>query len=194
MLTVYIVRHGLTTNSQEGVVTGHSDARLTASGIDAVIRLSQRLKDTKFEAIYSSDLQRSLSTAQIIVKTLGLTVSVNQCKELREINYGIYTNRRKADVAKECQEYKKEVDFVFPGGESFSQLQQRVVGFMKEIERRHDDHTILLVTHAGAIRAISCDAHNGNLVDYLQVKISHTYLARLDKDQGALVSYDVLVQ
>jgi len=194
MLTAYLVRHGQTTNSKKGIITGHGDSPLTPNGTEAIIHLSSRLKGTRFEAIYSSDLQRALSTAQVIVKTLDLMLEVIPSKELREINYGIYTNKRKSDVAKECPEYKGAVDFIFPGGESFAQLQLRAAGFMRQIERRHDNNTILLVTHAGTIRAISCDAHKGNLRHYLQAEVSHNYLARIITERGELVSYAILAQ
>ncbi len=41
----------------------------------------------------------------------------------------------------------------FPGGETFGELQARMLAALDEIAARHPDATVAVVTHAGAIRA-----------------------------------------
>jgi broad specificity phosphatase PhoE len=41
----------------------------------------------------------------------------------------------------------------FPGGESYEQLRARVVAALDELVAQHDGQTVVVVSHAGAIRA-----------------------------------------
>ena len=59
---------------------------------------------------------------------------------LNEVNYGSLYRKSKKWVAANVPEYKTDPDFVFPGGESFNQMQARSVELVRKLalERRPD--------------------------------------------------------
>ncbi len=123
MLIFYLVRHGNTEGNYKHFIMGYQiDTPLTDEGLKNTSILSQKLKNIKFDRIYSSDLGRAFITARIIAENLKIGSKLSRAKELREINYGVYTYRKKDEVEKECPQYKTDVNFVFPDGESFSQM------------------------------------------------------------------------
>lgn len=63
---IYIVRHGQTDWNVEGKYQGRIDIELNVNGINQAKQISEKLKDIKFDKIFSSPLKRALQTAIII--------------------------------------------------------------------------------------------------------------------------------
>ncbi len=189
MLTFYLVRHGTTESNHKSIIMGQIDSPLTEKGLKNANTLAKKLKDLKFDFVYSSDLGRAFITAYRILEKLKIKPKISSSKELREINYGIYANRTKKEVKKDCIQYKINADYIFPKGESFYQMQNRVVKFIKKLERKHTNKKLLIITHAGVIRALNCFFNDYNLQDNLKIKITHEYIGEFVIDKGKLISY-----
>lgn len=191
MLTFYLIRHGTTEKNINQIMMGSkADSPLTEDGLKNANILSEKLKKIKFDHIYSSDVGRALTTAKIIAKNLKIDSKLSKAEELREVNYGIYSDRKIEEVKKECPQYKTKADFIFPGGESFSQVQIRASEFIKKLEEKHQNKIILLVAHAGVIRTIKCFFNKLNLQNNLNIKVSHEYVGKFVIDKGELLSYE----
>src|SRR5262249_54302924 len=67
-MKLYLVRHGLTEENVSRVIQGWNPGKLSALGIEQAERLAWRLKDVRFDAIYSSDSRRAADTARIIAR------------------------------------------------------------------------------------------------------------------------------
>ncbi len=65
-MIIYIVRHGQTDYNVEGRYGGRIDVPLNDTGIKQAQELHEKLKDIKFDLVYSSPLQRAIKTAEII--------------------------------------------------------------------------------------------------------------------------------
>lgn len=66
--TIYLIRHAepqLPDDNKRFV--GRSDPPLSARGLEQARRLGEQLRPVRFDAVYSSDLQRSWMTAEIII-------------------------------------------------------------------------------------------------------------------------------
>jgi len=191
MLTFYLLRHGKTENNQKSIIMGaRIDTPLTESGLANADVLANKLRGIKFDHVYSSDLGRAFITAHIIVEKLKIESKLSPAKELREIDYGDYTYRQKEEVKKECPEYKTSAEFIFPNGESFNLMQKRAVYFVKKLEKEHPNKTILIVSHAGVIRALKCFFNGWNLQEHLKMNITHEYIGKFIIDDGNLISYE----
>lgn len=68
MMKLIITRHGETTDNREGIATGQLQGKLTSKGLAQAKALGKRLKDEKIDIIYSSDLKRTVDTAEEISK------------------------------------------------------------------------------------------------------------------------------
>ena len=87
MTKIILIRHGEEEKKKTNNVEYQTDnSDLTIKGIEQVRKLSSKLKDFNITKIYSSDIKRSLHTAEIINKELNLEIKID--KRLRERNIG----------------------------------------------------------------------------------------------------------
>lgn len=64
-MKLYLTRHGQTDWNLEMRAQGHEDIPLNDTGREQAKELREKIKDLKFDAIYSSPLQRAAETAKI---------------------------------------------------------------------------------------------------------------------------------
>ncbi|WP_334329555.1 histidine phosphatase family protein [Companilactobacillus sp. HBUAS59699] len=101
-MKVYFVRHGLTMFNKMDKMQGWSDTPLTDEGISVLKRTGDYLKNTHFDAIYSSDLKRAVDTANIIRdENLVSDADVQQSFNFREMCFGSFEGDNVAVVWKQ---------------------------------------------------------------------------------------------
>jgi len=164
---VYLVRHGQVVGYERFPAYGHTDVDLTEVGIIQAEHVAERLRFTNIDAIYASDLKRSVMGARIIARHHDVPLLV--LPELREVYFGDWeglsfpeirerfpgaVERRKADL----------LNFRPPGeGESVRQLSERIMPCFQDILSRHNGNDILVVAHGAVNRVILCSALNLDL-------------------------------
>ncbi len=161
MTRVIFVRHGQTSWNQEGKYQGHSDISLNERGIRQGNLVAKRLAKEKISAIYSSDLLRAQQTAEAIAKYHGLSVMTKP--DFREINFGIWEGLTYQEIMADWSEiltamYSKPGEIGPPQGESFQVVKQRVTHALQECVKKHQEQTIVLVSHGGTMRVLLCAA------------------------------------
>ncbi len=181
-MKVTLVRHGSTAMNEESVIIGHLGTPLSAKGRREAAAVGKRLTEERFDAIVSSDLPRAKETAEIIRGCLRHAPPLAFHKELREIDYGELAGRKKDDMKGQYPRYHQDVSFKNPGGESFDELAQRAVSFVKRLEKKHKH--VLIITHAGCIRALVSFLRREALRDNLNMRISHTAIAEGELTEG----------
>ena len=88
MTTIYLIRHAQSEGNLYRRCHGWYNGMITVTGRRQIQRLEQRFRDVHIDAVYSSDLYRTMSTAGAIYKPRGLTLRVEP--GLREISGGIW--------------------------------------------------------------------------------------------------------
>ncbi|MBT3408278.1 histidine phosphatase family protein [Candidatus Woesearchaeota archaeon] len=194
MITIYLLRHGKTELNKKSVIMGQIDSPLLKTSLESPKKLFKYLKDIKFDYIISSDLGRAFITAFLFAKELNLTHKLSFSKDLREINYGIYANKKKEEVKKNCPEYKADKKYIFSEGESFLKVQKRAIKFIQNLDEKSykKNKNILLISHAGVIRTIQAYFNEDELNDVLDVKISHSYIGKIVINNSKLIDYKIL--
>jgi len=152
MVEFYIVRHGKTEFNEQGIMQGQLDSALLKNSLVEAKKLCEKLKEIDFDIIISSDLGRALVTAEIIKNELDNNISFETSNEIREINFGDFGGKKIEEIRKQYPQFKKDIKFTPPNGENYQQLYDRVIKFIKNLDNKYDK--VLLVTHAGCIRAI----------------------------------------
>lgn len=153
-----ITRHGQTEENLKGVVQGQNPGNLTRKGIEQAKNLALKLKDENFDLIYSSDLKRCKDTTKEIIKYHS-TTPVIYSKDIREISFGSLQGRAASGI--DWSIYNGGfLDMRPGGGESRRELYDRVNKFLIGIRDDHQDDSILLVTHGGAMRVIKSVLEN----------------------------------
>lgn len=185
MARFFLVRHGETLWNREAKYQGQSDVPLTDAGRNQAKKLSQRLKDMHIDVVYASDLERTIETANIIAEPHGLEVI--PASRMREIHFGIWEGYTYEEIIAEWPaEFEKWKGDSFnispPKGETFLQLCDRVSTFLKEAAVKHPNDNILIVSHAGPVRAILLILLNLKYELFWKFKISNTSLTEIVYD------------
>ena len=74
---IYMVRHGETQWNTEGRIQGQTNIPLSEVGKNQARLAADRLATVTFDAVYSSDLDRTLETAKIITESTNLKIITN---------------------------------------------------------------------------------------------------------------------
>lgn len=148
-MVIYFVRHGETEWNKRKILQGHKDSSLTLKGRENAEKLGKILRNKNIEIIYTSDLGRCVQTAEIINKYLK--VKLIKTKKLRERDFGFLNGRPNKEVEKTLN--LSDPNEKAPKGESFNQLKNRIINFIKSLKKKKSE-AVLLITHGGALRAI----------------------------------------
>lgn len=152
-LRLIIVRHGETEENVKGIVQGQTHGKLTEKGRKQVKELALTLKNTKLDAIFSSDLRRAVDTADEIAKYHKL--KVRRIKILRERHAGTFHRKLHDEMsADQVASGLSKAEYRPRGGESLVDLKKRVAKFAKELYKNNNDKTVLVVTHGFVIKCM----------------------------------------
>ena len=160
MARLFLVRHGITEYNSSRKFLGHTNVELSAEGFRQVKKLHDRLAKERIDAIYSSDLKRAMSSAEVI--SAGHEVEIVSCSELREINYGETECLTFEEIRKQYPELAEAIrkfspDMSFPGGETLQEFIARTLKFLDRLNQHAPEQKILIVSHGGAMRTLLCD-------------------------------------
>src|SRR5258708_3231454 len=144
---VLFIRHGETDWNRIKRIQGHIDIPLAASGIAQAHHLAARLASearagARFDAIYSSDLQRARQTAQPAATALGLPLRSDS--GLRERAYGVFQGHDSAEIEARFPDayahwQTRDPGFAPDGGESGRAFYHRVIHSVESIVAAHPE-------------------------------------------------------
>jgi alpha-ribazole phosphatase len=168
MTMFYLVRHGQTDWNKEGRYQGQADTPLNAVGEQQARLLAGKFDGIRIDAIYSSDLQRARRTAEAIGQALQLPVQLDV--RLREINHGVWEGMLFSDIVRQYAPEIKEremnpLEARAPGGESVTEVADRVLTAAESIARMHPDETVILVSHGLSLAILACAGHGYSLTE-----------------------------
>lgn len=176
---LYLIRHGEVVREKPNTYNGHRDVEVTAKGIEQLERVADRVASVPLRAVYASTLRRSLQGAAQIAKRHGLEVVAYP--ELREKAFGEWEGLTYDEVAQRFPDdwarWLADPPSVRPrGGETYTEMQVRVLNVLSGILSAHPSQSIALVAHGGVNRAILCHA--------LGLDLKNVF--RIEQDYGAL--------
>jgi probable phosphoglycerate mutase len=152
--TLVLVRHAVT--AQTGpLLSGRAPGiDLSDAGVKQAENVGARLAVLPINAVYASPIERTSQTAQHIADHHQLEVI--QLPGVIEADYGEWTGGKISDLAK--TDLWKTVQIVpsrarFPGGESISEMQSRMVTALEQVVAKHPGEMIVVVSHADPIKA-----------------------------------------
>lgn len=156
MTRLLLVRHGETQWNKEERFIGISDVPLNEEGRRQAEALSERLAGESIDIIYSSEMKRSVETAQIIAQVHGMRVVVEP--RLREVSYGDWEGLTAGEVEERTGvRFPSRFDapqVPFPSNSSVTTGMLDVRNFLDDILASPEDRTILLVGHGVSFQMI----------------------------------------
>ncbi len=157
---VLFVRHG-TTPTTGTVLPGRARGlHLSDAGREQAEAVAQRLTALAGRptggpvAVYASPLERTRETAAPVARALGLRVRTE--RGLLECDFGEWTGAELKVLMRTpawTTVQRTPSLFRFPGGESFTDMQQRITDTVARLVARHPGETLVAVSHADPIKA-----------------------------------------
>jgi broad specificity phosphatase PhoE len=146
-LRIYLARHGQTDGNLKGIAQGWTDTPLNETGLKQAAELAERLHGVELDAIYSSTLNRSRTTAEAVAAGRK-KIKVISLPGLREVGLGRFENVALNDP---IMKTRPPADKRGPeDGETGAQVGERVRDAVTGILKARDKGTVLIVGHAGA--------------------------------------------
>jgi alpha-ribazole phosphatase len=180
---LYIVRHGELVTSKEWRYVGQMDVELNDAGKQQIKKLSSRLSSEQIDRIFSSDLNRTIESANIIGNKL---VIINEpISEFREIDLGVWEGHTLEEIEEKFPEdlLKRSediMDFRVENGESFSDVNKRVIPKIMDIIEDNVGKRILVVAHGGVNQIIIADALGLNINNIPRLEQNYACLNIID--------------
>ncbi|HEY7815744.1 MAG TPA: bifunctional RNase H/acid phosphatase [Nakamurella sp.] len=178
-----VIRHGETTFGARGRFTGRQDVPLTDRGRRQAAAVADRVGSLAPAVVLTSPLVRCRDTATAIAA--GARVQLVEDDRLLDEGLGEWTGLRMAEIERDWPDefaaWRQDPASAPPGGESFTQVRDRVRPLMTELLRIYRGHTVVLVTHAAVAKMI--------LTTALQVDPAVAYRLRIDT--GSLSAFSV---
>ena len=171
---VLLCRHGLT-QTTGAVLPGRAPGlHLSDEGRRQAEALARRLGALRrVAAVYASPLERARETALPVARALGLALRIE--RGLLECDFGEWTGQKLARLTRrsEWQVVQRHPSgFRFPGGESFVEMQARVVATLQRLVERHHGRSVVAVFHADPIKAAVAHALGVHLDLFQRVAIA----------------------
>jgi probable phosphoglycerate mutase len=132
---------------------------LDATGQVQANAIARRLRAEPIAALYSSPLLRARQTIAPLARVLGLPVHDHD--GLLDIDYGHFQGLTHAEAAAAYPKlygiWRTAPSQVhFPGGESLSHIQARLLALVDELRTRHRGQTVVLVGHQIVNKVLAC--------------------------------------
>ena len=155
MTTIYLIRHAEAEGNLYRRIHGQYDALVTDNGFAQIKALEERFRDIPVDAVYSSDLYRTMTTARAVYVPRGLELYTDP--GLREINMGDWEDHPWGEVYYFQPEEMARFNVSDPtwqarGGESLGQVGERAERAIRAIAARHPGQTVAVFSHGTAIR------------------------------------------
>jgi alpha-ribazole phosphatase/probable phosphoglycerate mutase len=178
MTRVWLIRHGEPTEKAMGRCYGVLDVALSDKGRDQMNHVAAYLKSEPINCVYTSPRSRAQEGARILGRAVSHPVEV--IEDLREINFGDFEGLPYDEIAGRDPELyriwmEKPTEVLFPNGESFPEMRDRVLNAFDAIRRKHDGQTVVLVTHGGVNRILL--AHVLQMPDNCIFRLAQDYAA-----------------
>jgi broad specificity phosphatase PhoE len=156
---VLLIRHGATVLSAEDRFAGATDVALSEEGQNQARALGERLTQVELTAVYTSPLQRTVTTATFVAAPHQVHVATDP--GLREIDHGRWEQLTRREVEQRFpEEYANwEADpftFAPEGGESGLSVMARALPVLRRIVVANTGKTVAVVSHKATIRLLLC--------------------------------------
>lgn len=151
---LFLVRHGQSAGNAEGRFGGHGPTPLSDLGRQQAELTADALAKEGITAIFSSDLDRAVQTAEPLAKRLGIPIYTTKAFRERHVGVleGLTFDESKTNHPEDYYALvNRNVHHVITDGESYRHLLRRATAELWDILRNHQGQKIAIFSHTGAI-------------------------------------------
>ena len=153
-MKIWITRHGQTNLNLAHLMQGLTDEPLNETGIAQAREARKQIGDVRFDAVYTSPLDRAIVTGSIIGDVPRENIITDP--RIIEADFGKYEKRRYTSLGLAMSLYWALPE-IFPAPatvETIASLRERSASFLSELEQK-DYENVLVACHGGIMRALS---------------------------------------
>lgn len=184
---VLLVRHGQTPTTGKVLPGRAAGLHLADAGREQAQRAAQRIAELKtVDAVYASPLERARETAAPIAAARGLKVQID--KGLLECDFGDWTGAELKQLMKLSEwgtVQRAPSTFRFPNGESFTEMQTRMVSAIDRLRANHPGGVVVMVSHADPIKAAVAHAMGTHIDLFQRIVIGTCSISAIAYGMGA---------
>lgn len=183
---VLLVRHGTTPTTGRLLPGRAKGLHLSDTGQHQAKLVAERIAALpKVDAVYASPMERTRETAAPIGAALGMRVHTD--KGLLECDFGEWTGeelKRLFKLPEWSTVQRAPSTFRFPGGESFTEMQSRIVTAIDRVRAAHAGGVVVCVSHADPIKAAVAHALGTHLDLFQRIVISPCSVSAIAYNAG----------
>ena len=175
-LKLYIVRHGETEWNVIKRFQGQLNTPLTEKGMEKLRETGKNLENVMFEEIYTSELERTVNSAEIILNEnrgyKNKKMELKKLAELNEVYFGVWQGLKYEEV---FLKYPEEANNYFYNVKNYKaenikaeNLKDALKRFLRGINKILDSHksgNILVVTHGTVFEMFINYVGNSSIFD-----------------------------
>lgn len=184
--TLYLIRHGESEQNIANVMSGMTNTKISASGIQQCKRLSAAFMNKKIDFIFSSPLDRAIQSAKLIFPEFKERIIVSDF--LREFNYGTYEGHSRDNY---LETEDKVIDMwlnspsnlTFPDGDNINKHTEFVYSGVLQTINKYDGQNLVYITHRTTIRLLIAKFLNLNLDYFRRIPCSNCSVTKLQTNQ-----------
>ncbi|MCD8088151.1 MAG: bifunctional histidine phosphatase family protein/GNAT family N-acetyltransferase [Oscillospiraceae bacterium] len=160
MTRIYLIRHAEAEGNLYRRAQGQYDANVTQMGRKQIGALAERFRDVPIDVLWSSDLNRAVSTASAITK-YHPQLTLHTSPALREVGMGVWEDEPWGVLERDYSEQMTlfatdPARWSVPGSEDYSQVPLRLERSLLAMAASYPDQTVAVVSHGLAMRSLFC--------------------------------------
>jgi broad specificity phosphatase PhoE/ribonuclease HI len=177
--TLVLVRHGATSYTADKRFSGGlggSNPGLTDDGRAQVREVADWLSPLgqAVEAVVASPVRRTRESAEILAERLGLDLVEEP--GFAEMEFGAWDGMSFGEVRDqyhdELEKWLGDLDLAPGGGESFREVEKRVLAGLNRVVERYPGRTVIVVTHVTPIKTLIAHAVGAPLAALFRMELS----------------------
>lgn len=177
-MNLHLIRH-TSLNISSGICYGQSDVDVSSTFQIESKALADKLAHIRFDAVYTSPLQRCIKLAKTLSKG-----QLQIDERLKELYFGDWEMQAWDHISRDVFDAwaNDYANLSPPNGESFSQLHIRSKAFIEEVSGHSHGKNVAVVTHGGVIRAMLAEVLNMPLKGLFRIVIDHASVTQISFD------------
>lgn len=156
MITFYLVRHGEAENNVRSILNSLPETTtypLTERGRAQAALAAQSLASAHVDVIFSSPIQRTKETAEIIAEAKGLSIYFDE--RLCEAGMGVFNGRNQKELLKKYPDAEMRLSpDPEDGVESFLGIRGRLESFLSDVKMSYAGKNVIVVSHGDTLEQL----------------------------------------
>tara|TARA_Y100001970_G_scaffold234209_1_gene292405 strand:+ start:30 stop:647 length:618 start_codon:yes stop_codon:yes gene_type:complete len=174
--TIFLIRHCETDANISQIPQGVRDVPLNKKGIQQSEQIALWACEQNFDQILSSTSSRAQDVARMISTKIGIEVKSDV--RLCEFDQGIFDGMPLEQIRKDHPEFIQSwrnddpTNLRMPQGETFGEVQKRMVQVCEEIAFQNDNANIAVISHNLSIKSALCFGLNIPLIQFRNIEVN----------------------